>query len=64
MTVITEDLIKAIRRKKGELNLNVLKLSDQTNISRWTLDKILKGDAEQIYPSTKEKLVEWLAKNS
>ncbi|MDE7512321.1 hypothetical protein [Pediococcus pentosaceus] len=64
MTVITEDLIKAIRRKKGELNLNVLKLSDQTNISRWTLDKILKGDAKQIYPSTKEKLVEWLAKNS
>ena len=48
MTVITEDLTKAIRRKRGELNLNVLELSDKTNISRWTLDKILKGDAEQI----------------
>lgn len=62
-TTINNEVLKAIRRKKGELNLNVLELAKQTNISRWTLDTILKGNAESVFPTTKEKLITWLAKN-
>lgn len=63
-TTINDVVLTAIKRKRGELNLTVKQLSRETDVSRWTLDKILRGDAESVYPTTKEKLVTWLAKNS
>lgn len=63
-TTINDVVLTAIKRKRGELNLTVKQLSQETDVSRWTLDKILRGDAESVYPTTKEKLVTWLAKNS
>lgn len=63
-TTINDVVLTAIKRKRGELNLTVKQLSRETDVSRWTLDKILRGDTESVYPTTKEKLVTWLAKNS
>lgn len=60
MTISSEKLVSALGRKRGELNLSVIELSRQTGVSRWTLDKILKGEAKRINPSTLAKLDNWL----
>lgn len=60
MTMTTQNLVNALGRKRGELNLSVIELSRQTGVSRWTLDKILKGEAKRINPSTLAKLDNWL----
>ena len=57
------EYVTALKRKRGELNLNVLELSKQTDVSRWTLDKILSGKANNIHNDTKEKLDRWLCQN-
>ncbi len=57
---VTEDLTKALGRKRGELNISVLELARQTGVSRWTLDKILKNRAGNINPTTLNKLNVWL----
>lgn len=62
-TTINKEVLTAIKRKRGELNLTVKQLAQETGVSRWTLDTILKGNAESVFPTTKEKLVTWLAKN-
>ncbi|WP_334330144.1 helix-turn-helix domain-containing protein [Companilactobacillus sp. HBUAS59699] len=57
---LPSDLPKALGRKRGELNISVLGLAKETGVSRWTLDKILNGTAENINPSTLEKINYWL----
>lgn len=63
-TIINNDILTAIKRKRGELNISVNELARQTGVSRWTLDNHFKRRMNFIHPSTKEKLVTWLAKNS
>ncbi|USZ60693.1 helix-turn-helix transcriptional regulator [Lactiplantibacillus plantarum] len=57
---VTEDLTKALGRKRGELNISVLELARQTGVSRWTLDRLLHGQSENINPTTLNKLNGWL----
>lgn len=59
---VSNEMLKALRRKRGEQNISVIELSRQTGVSRWTLDKLLKGAKEDIRPTTAEKLNQWLYK--
>lgn len=59
---LSNDLMKALRRQRGENNISVLELARQTGVSRWTLDKILKGTTNSVRPTTISKLNEWLYK--
>ena len=62
MAKISDGLRIALRRKRGERNLNVLKLSEATGVSRWTLDKILSGERTSVRVGTITKLNDWLYK--
>lgn len=62
MPRLSNNLVLALKRKRGELNLNVVQLSTDTGISRWTLDKILSGQRTQVRLKTINKLSEWLYK--
>ncbi|WP_108730903.1 helix-turn-helix domain-containing protein [Weissella cibaria] len=59
---VSNEMLKALRRKRGEQNISVIELSRQTGVSRWTLDKLLKGAKEDIRPTTADKLNQWLYK--
>ena len=52
--------ILALKRKRGELNLTVTALARETGVSRWTLDKIFKGEKTNIHKSTFDRLNDWL----
>lgn len=58
-----QNFFVALRRKRGELNISVNELARQTGVSRWTLDKILKGRTNSLRPSTVQKINEWLYKH-
>lgn len=60
MPQITESMRTAIKRKRGERNLNVIELSKETGVSRWTLDSLLKGDRTNIQSRTMHCLNDWL----
>lgn len=62
MAKVDVDMVTALKRKRGEQNISVIELSRQTGVSRWTLDKLLKGEKTNIYPSTVDKLNQWLYK--
>lgn len=62
MAKISDSLRIALRRKRGELNINVVKLSEETGVSRWTLDKILSGQRTSVRVGTIDKLNDWLYK--
>lgn len=62
MPRLSNNLVLALKRKRGELNINVMQLSVDTGISRWTLDKILSGQRTQVRLETINKLSEWLYK--
>lgn len=62
MPQISDEMVKALGRKKGELNLNVLQLSNYVGVSRWTLDKILSGKRTEVRLATINKLNKWLYK--
>ncbi|WP_235995210.1 helix-turn-helix domain-containing protein [Secundilactobacillus yichangensis] len=55
-------MINAIRRKRGELNLNVEQLSKETGVSRWTLDDLLKDKRSKVQNRTMHRLNDWLYK--
>lgn len=57
---LSSSQILALKRKRGELNISVLEISRETGVSRWTLDKIFKGEKTNIYKSTFDKLNNWL----
>lgn len=62
MARLSNELTIALKRKRGERNISVLELARQTGVSRWTLDKILKGTTHNIRPTTADKLNTWLYK--
>lgn len=57
---LTNSQILALKRKRGELNISVLEMAKETGVSRWTLDKIFKGEKTSVYKSTFDKLNCWL----
>jgi Helix-turn-helix. len=59
---VSNEMLTALKRKRGEQNISVIELSRQTGVSRWTLDKLLKGAKEDIRPTTADKLSQWLYK--
>ncbi|MFR2313273.1 MAG: helix-turn-helix domain-containing protein [Weissella confusa] len=59
---VSNEMLTALKRKRGEQNISVIELSRQTGVSRWTLDKLLKGAKEDIRPTTADKLNQWLYK--
>lgn len=63
-TIINNEVLIAIKRKRGELNMTISKLAVETGVSRFTIYRIFEESNAPVYPSTKEKLVTWLAKNS
>lgn len=60
MPKINESMLKAIRRQRGELNLKVNDLAAQTNLSRFTLYRVLNGTGEYVTDKTYEALSNWL----
>ncbi|WP_420914622.1 helix-turn-helix domain-containing protein [Ligilactobacillus animalis] len=58
---LSENQLKALKRKRGELNYSVLELSKATGVSRWTLDKILKGHTN-VQEATAKKVNDWIIK--
>lgn len=60
MPQIPNDMLLAIRRKKGELNLTTNALETQTGISRWTLGPILSGKRTAVRTETVNRLNNWL----
>lgn len=60
MPKVTTDQIKALGRKRGELNITVSEMARQTDVSRWTLDNILSGRSVMIRTETMNKLNSWL----
>ncbi|MBF7139095.1 helix-turn-helix transcriptional regulator [Pediococcus pentosaceus] len=63
-TIINNEVLIAIKRKRGELNMTISKLAVETGVSRFTIYRIFEESNVPVYPSTKEKLITWLAKNS
>ncbi|MGX6409246.1 helix-turn-helix domain-containing protein [Weissella confusa] len=59
---ISNDMLTALKRKRGELNITVLEMAAQTGVSRWTLDKLLRGEKDDMKTGTVRKLSEWLYK--
>lgn len=57
---LSEKQVIAIKRKRGELNLSTSALSNEVNISRWTLDSIFKRGHRKVTPATYKKLSDWL----
>lgn len=60
MAEVSNELRMALGRKRGELNINVVTLSQETGVSRWTLDKILSGQRTSVRVGTIAKLNDWL----
>ncbi|KAA8439185.1 helix-turn-helix transcriptional regulator [Weissella paramesenteroides] len=60
MTHLTNETALALKRKRGELNISVIELANQTGVSRWTLAKILKGKTEDFQNTTISKIDNWL----
>ena len=59
MKIDSDQLLK-LKRKKGELNLSIKELSEEVGVSRWTIAKVLKDKDMNIYPSTADKIKNWL----
>ncbi len=60
MPVIKSEMARAIRRQRGELNLKVSQLAEQTQLSRFTLYRVLKGNGEYVTDKTYNALNDWL----
>ncbi|EEU31080.1 hypothetical protein HMPREF0501_00485 [Limosilactobacillus coleohominis 101-4-CHN] len=57
---LNEQLVTAIKRKLGELNLSTVALGCQLGLSRRTLDNIFKRGHRKVTPATYKKLSDWL----
>lgn len=61
MAQATPEFVRSLRRIRGEQNISVIELARQTNVSRWTLDRILANkQGTTANPSTLAKLNQWL----
>lgn len=52
--------VKAIKRKRGELDLSIKDLEKITGVSRWTLISIFKHDHRNVTSMTFKRLNDWL----
>lgn len=57
---LTEQQVRAVNRKRGELNLSNVALGRKLGLSRWTLDNIFKRGHRKVTPATYKKLTDWL----
>lgn len=60
MIEISNMVLLELRRRRGEKNISVTKLSAETGISRWTLADILTGKKHIVKKATFDKLNSWL----
>ncbi|MEY8735853.1 helix-turn-helix domain-containing protein [Lactobacillus sp. AN1001] len=58
---LTSDQFKALRRKRGELNLTIASLADEIGVTRRTMTKIINHNTS-IKPQTAKKINDWLIK--
>lgn len=57
---LTEQQVIAIKRKRGELDLTLTQLADETGVNQWTLRDIFKHDHRNVTTATFTKLNNWL----
>ena len=57
---LSEQQVKAIKRKRGELNLTTNALANETGVSRYTLSAIINHDRRKVQERTFLKLNDWL----
>lgn len=57
---LTDKQVTAIKRKRGELNLSIVALGRELNLSRRTIDNIFKRNHRKVTPATYKKLSDWL----
>lgn len=57
---MNKEMIKAVMRKRGELNLTNKQLSNITGVSQWTLSALFKNKRSKIHKDTERKLNKWL----
>lgn len=60
MIEISNMVLLELKRKRGEKNISVTKLSAETGVSRWTLADILTGKKNIVKKATFDKLNNWL----
>ncbi|MCR1889567.1 helix-turn-helix transcriptional regulator [Ligilactobacillus murinus] len=58
---LTEDQYKALKRKRGELNLTLTALADEIGVTRRTMTKIINHNTP-IKPQTAKKVNDWIIK--
>lgn len=60
-TTASREFVMALRRKRGEGNVKISELSEQTGVSVWTLRALLDSNGgKPTRPSTLNKLNQWL----
>lgn len=57
---LTKQQIKAIKRKRGELDYTLDDLSNETGVSKWTLISIFKHNHTNVNSITYKKLNDWI----
>ncbi len=58
---LTEDQYKALKRKRGELNLTLTALANEIGVTRRTMTKIINHNTP-IKPQTAKKVNDWIIK--
>lgn len=58
---LTSDQLKALKRKRGELNLSLTALADEIGVTRRTMTKIINHNTP-IKPQTAKKINDWIIK--
>lgn len=57
---LTEQQVLALKRKRGEKNLNFSELAKQIGVSRWTISRIINNDCQNLTSTTVKKVNDWL----
>lgn len=58
---LTEDQYKALKRKRGELNLTITSLASEIGVTKPTMTKIINHNTP-IKPQTAKKVNDWIIK--
>lgn len=58
---LTEDQYKALKRKRGELNLTLTALANEIGVTKPTMTKIINHNTP-IKPQTAKKVNDWIIK--
>ncbi|WP_153551824.1 helix-turn-helix domain-containing protein [Ligilactobacillus murinus] len=58
---LTDDQYKALKRKRGELNLTLTALAGEIGVTRRTMTKIINHNTP-IKPQTAKKVNDWIIK--